>query len=244
MATPELHILSTAEDTAGAAAEYVAALAKRRVEEKGSFSIALSGGSTPRRLYELLASPSYVDSVAWERWSVFWGDERCVPSDHEESNYRMARETLLDRVSIPAEQIHRMRGEAPPEEAAEEYEGTVRRALGAWKPMIDLVLLGLGEDGHTASLFPGSDALREQQRLVVATWASHLQAHRLTFTLPLINAAEQIAFLAAGESKAGVLRQVLQPGSDDPALPAALVRPESGGVHWFVSRSAAADLKR
>ena len=238
----ELHLLPTPEETARAAAEYIATLAEERVLTRGRFTVALSGGSTPRRLYETLASSPYAERLPWDRWVVFWGDERCVPSDHEDSNYLMAKRALLDRVPVLEENVHRMRGEAPPQEAAEEYQQVLRLVFGESTPSIDLVLLGIGEDGHTASLFPGTDALQEERRLVVANWIPALEAHRLTFTLPLLNAAGEVAFLVTDESKAEVLLQVLRPAPGAAIPPAALIRPASGKLHWFLSKAAASQL--
>ncbi|MEE9262076.1 MAG: 6-phosphogluconolactonase [Dehalococcoidia bacterium] len=240
---PELHILPTPEEAAHAVAEFIADLSENQTHAQGRFTIALSGGSTPRRLYQLLASPAYADRTAWDKWHVFWGDERCIPPDHEDSNYRMAREVLLDRVPIPAVHVHRMRGEEIPEVAAQEYEEALRQVFQVSRPVFDLILLGIGKDGHTASLFAGTGALKEKGRLVVANWASKLQAHRITFTLPLINAANVIAFLVTEGSKAGVLKEVLHPSKGSSLLPAAQVRPTSNPVHWFLTRSAASQLE-
>ena len=236
---PELHVLSTEEDVFEEAARFVADVAQHCSDTQGRFTIALSGGSTPRRLYRLLATSPIADAMAWDRWHIFWGDERCVPPDHEDSNYRMARETLLSHIPVPDNQVHRMRGEDVPHEAAEEYETLVRDVFQAAAPSFDLILLGIGDDGHTASLFPNSRALEEQDRLIVANWAPSLQAYRITFTLPLINAARTIAFLDIDESKAAVLRSVLDPrlGEDQP--PAASVRSSMGSVHWFLTDNAA-----
>ena len=239
----ELHVLDDKEKAAQAAAELVASLAEESVTSQGHFAIALSGGSTPRLLYQILASHAYRECIMWNNWHVFWGDERCVPPDHVDSNYRTAREALLDQVPIPSARIHRMRGEIAPQKAAEEYEAVVREASQTPTPSFDLILLGMGEDGHTASLFPGTQALQEVRRLVVANWAPRLQAYRITFTLPLINAARAVVFLVADESKAEVLRRVLEPKPDEPALPTALVRPTSGALHWFLTRAAASRLK-
>ncbi len=236
---PELHVLPTPGDAADAAAAFVADLADEHGSAAGRFTIALSGGSTPRLLYQALACDPYAARMAWDHWRVFWSDERCLPPDHDESNYRMAREALLDHVCIPAQQIHRMRGEIEPEEAAAAYANVVLDT----SPSFDLILLGIGEDGHTASLFPGTEALRERRKLVVANWAPHLQAHRITFTLPLINMAKNIVFLATGESKAEVLRKVLEPAQEEDTFPAAMVRPAQGIIHWFVTRDAARLLK-
>jgi 6-phosphogluconolactonase len=221
----ELHISSTAEEASQTAARFVAGLAQQNFAARGRFTIALSGGSTPSRLYQLLASSPFSEGPVWERWHVFWGDERCVPPDHDESNYRMARDALLDRIPVPVAHVHRMRGEAVPREAAEEYEAMLRDVFREPMPCFDLILLGIGSDGHTASLFPGTRALGEKDRLVVDNWVPELQAHRITFTPPLINAARVVAFLDTDESKAGVLRQVLEPAPGEDMPPAARVRP-------------------
>ncbi len=238
----ELHVLHTTEEAAQAQAKFVAAVAEECMRSQARFTIALSGGSTPRRLYQVLGSPPYDEEMAWDHWHVFWGDERCVPPDHEDSNFRMAKEALLDHVSIPASQVHRMRGEAGPVEAAEEYETAVLDVFQTPTPSFDLILLGVGDDGHTASLFPGTQALQEKHRLVVSNWAPSIQAHRITFTLLLINAASVVAFLDTDESKAEVLRRVLQPKSGEGVLPAAMVRPTHGTVHWFLTNGAAGSL--
>ena len=241
---PELHVSRTPEEAAQSAASFVAALAEECVADHGRFTIALSGGSTPRKLYRVLATPPHAKQMTWDQWHVFWGDERRVPPDHEDSNYRMAREALLDHVSIPPAHVHRMRGEVAPQEAAGEYETVLREVFQTPLPSFDLILLGIGEDGHTASLFPSTQALREQHRLVVANWAPHLKAHRITFTLPLINAAKVVAFLATDESKAEVLRGVLEPTPGEGILPTAMVRPTHGTIQWFLSEEAARLLKR
>ena len=166
-AMPELHISATTEEASQANARFVADLAQQCAADQGRFTIALSGGSTPRRLYQVLASPPYSKEIEWDRWHVFWSDERCVPPDHNDSNYRMARETLLDCVPVPGSQVHRMRGEGVPREAAAEYEDYVRDVFRGQAPSFELILPGIGNDDHTASLFPGSQALQEQDRLVV-----------------------------------------------------------------------------
>ena len=241
-AMPELHISATIEEASQANARFVADLAQQCAAAQGRFTIALSGGSTPRRLYQALASPPYSKEMAWDRWHVFWSDERCVPPDHNDSNYRMAREALLDCVPVPGSQVHRMRGESVPREAAAQYEDSVRDVFRSQAPSLDLILLGIGNDGHTASLFPGSQALQEQNRLIVDNWVPDLQVHRITFTLPLINAAKVVAFLDTDETKASVLRQVLEPATGEDMPPAGLVQPSPGVVHWFLTTAAAGRL--
>ncbi|MCH8298104.1 MAG: 6-phosphogluconolactonase [Chloroflexi bacterium] len=239
----EIHVRPTAEEAAQAKAQFVAALAKECSANQGRFTIALSGGNTPRRLYEVLASPPYSEAMEWDRWQVFWSDDRCVTPDHQDSNYRMAKEELLDHVPIPDTNVHRMRGEDDPHEAARAYEAVIGEVFQSPTPSFDLVLLGIGDDGHTASLFPGTPALGEQNRLVVDNWVPDLQVHRITFTLPLINAAKVVAFLDTDGTKAGVLRQVLEPAPGEAMPPAGLVRPSPGVVHWFLTAAAAGRLK-
>ncbi len=238
----ELHILPSTEEAAQAKAKFVATLAKECLDTQHRFTIALSGGSTPRRFYQILASPPHAEGIAWDRWHIFWSDERCVPPDHEDSNFRMAREALLDHVPIPPAQVYRMRGEVAPEQAAKEYETAVLNVFQTAVPFFDLILLGIGYDGHTASLFPGTGALQENHRLVVANWEPSLQVHRITFTLPLINAAKVVAFLDTDESKAEVLRGVLESAPEEDVLPAGMVRPTQGTVHWFLTKEAASLL--
>ncbi len=239
------------DDAAGlarGAAECFADLAEAAVAKRGRFTAALSGGSTPKALYTLLSGNPYAKRIDWARTFLFFGDERCVPPDHPKSNYRMVKETLLDRTPLPESNVFRMRGEAPPGEAAAEYEALlVRFFCGAAEakegpPRFDLVLLGLGNDGHTASLFPGTAALAEKKRLVAAQHVAKLGAFRITFTLPLINAARQVLFLVSGEGKAERLKEVLQGPFRPDVLPAQAAAPPSGRLDWFVDRAAASLL--
>lgn len=213
--------------------------------ERGRFLVALSGGNTPRVFHQQLVQ-HYRDLIPWERVQFFWSDERCVPPDHPDSNYRMAVETLLSQIKVPAENIHRMPGErADYDAAAANYEAELRQVFGLPPDVLlrfDLILLGMGSDGHTASLFPGSAALHEQQKLVAANFAPKLNAHRLTFTYPLINAARQIMFLVAGQDKAEPLRDVLSGQVSIEERPAVGVRPTDGETLWLVDRAAASLL--
>jgi 6-phosphogluconolactonase len=225
-----------------AAAEFVR-LANRSVAADGRFAVALSGGSTPKSLYSLLASAEFQPQIPWTRCHFFWGDERPVPPDHPESNYRMAFESLLSRVPVPRENIHRIEAELEPEIAAARYEREIReffRLSGAELPRFDLILLGLGDDGHTASLFPGNRALAETGRLVVAAYVEKLRTYRITLTLPVLNRAANIFFLVAGESKAAALRDVLQRSNN---LPARQVAPVDGRLLWFLDEAAASRLQ-
>ena len=204
--------------------------------------IALSGGSTPKRFHELLADSEGID---WSRVHVYWGDERMVPPDDAESNFRMAKETLLDQVGIPSVQIHRMRGELDPGEAANEYERTLRESFGIEPPDVprfDLNILGVGPDGHTASLFPGTAALEEHERWVVANRVPQQQSWRLTLTYPVLNAARLTLVLVSGEGKAEAISRIFDPNETNKP-PAAFVQPE-GQIIWLLDEAAAGKLER
>jgi len=240
-----IEIYPDATHLARAAAEQFVALAGTAIAARGRFAVALAGGSTPRAMYALLATEEFAPRVNWACVHLFWGDERCVPPDHAQSNYRMAGETLLDHVPLPKENIHRIRGEIEPAQAATEYERTLRAffsAPGAPSPCFDLILLGMGADGHTASLFPGTAAIRERERWVVAHYVDRLSAWRITMSPVLINAAANVTFLVAGEGKAERLRQVLTGPYQPDTLPAQIVQPHSGRLRWLVDAAAASLL--
>ena len=224
-----------------AAAEFVR-LAKESRHDRGRFTVALSGGSTPRALYSLLAAPEYKERIFWPQVHLFWGDERCVPPDHADSNYRMVRESLLSKIQISEANVHRMAGEKEPRIAAAEYEEELKDffqlAPGAF-PRFDLILLGLGEDGHTASLFPGSDALEETKLLVTATYVAKLNSHRLTLALPVLNHGAVVLFLVTGASKAPVVKEILREDGRAARFPAAQVQPLDGRLVWLLTEDAA-----
>ena len=248
----DLEVLPTAALAAQAAARRFVAAANDAIRSRGEFVVALSGGSTPRSMYARLAAEPDASGVNWSRVQVLWGDERCVPPDHAASNYRMAREALLDHVSIPAANVHRIRGEDDPGEAATVYErvirGVLRTPLGpprdAPGARIDLVLLGLGEDGHTASLFPSALAVHDSPCWVRAEYVQAVSAWRVTLTTITFNAAAEVAFLVTGVAKAPILRQVLEGPWRPYQLPAQLIAPTAGRVRWFVDAPAAAALRR
>jgi len=234
---------------AGASA-FVAA-ARTAIDAHGRFVTALSGGSTPRALFELLATERFASCVDWSRVHVCWGDERAVPPDAAASNYRMAREALLDRVPIPASHVHRMRSEDSPQDAAEAYEGVLRSLFATpvgpprFEPgaRFDLVLLGMGDNGHTASLFPGLHAVREAERWVVAEFVAEVDMWRITLTPIVLNAAAEVVFLLAGADKAAMLHRVLDGAVCPDELPAQIVAPSHGRLRWFVDAEAAARLE-
>jgi 6-phosphogluconolactonase len=227
-----------------AAADAFRTLADMAVTERGRFAAALSGGSTPKELYALLGSKPYIDQINWKRVHLFWADERCVPPEHDDSNFKLARELLISRVPIPGENVHRIRGEAGAENAAAAYEQDLKAFFGngGW-PIFDLVLLGVGEDGHTASLFPGSFQAMENDRLAAPVFPGTQKKDRVTLTLPVLNHASQVLFLVAGQSKRRIVRSILQKGNPD-GLPAGLVQPAAGVLTWFLNEDAAASLSQ
>jgi 6-phosphogluconolactonase len=230
------------ESLSRAAAALMVEQANRAAAARGRFSVALAGGATPRRTYELLAAPPLVNQAPWDRVHVFWGDERCVPLTDPRSNARLAKAAWLDRVPIPAAQIHPINCASDPAAAARQYETKLRKFFAGQPPILDLILLGLGEDGHTASLFPGTLALAECERWVAAVNVAHQDLNRITLTVPLINQAAMVVFLVAGGAKAGILRQALHGPRDPVRLPAQLIRPHNGELRWLVDLTAAASL--
>jgi 6-phosphogluconolactonase len=245
---PRRVVLSGPEAVAREAANRILKIAGEAVSERNEFRVVLSGGSTPRRLYEMLAAEPFRTRLAWSRVRFFWGDERCVGPDDPDSNFRMAREALLDPLGVTESNIHRMRGEASvPDHAAREYETDMRKLFGlgpdAPPPAFDVVLLGMGADGHTASLFPGTDGLRETKRWVVANPVPKLNTTRLTLTVPILNRAARIIFMVTGADKSKALSEVLEGPFEPERLPSQLIRPESGNLVWIMDEAAAAGLK-
>ncbi len=238
-----LRVYDDLDTLARAAADDITALLTAPASPHRSFTVALSGGGTPRRLYALLAQPPYAQSLPWSRLHFFWGDERCVSVDHPESNYGQALQALLQHVPVPAENVHRVRVELPPAEAAADYARQLAEHAdpGLRWPRFDLVLLGLGEDGHTASLFPGLITQREKRSPVLAVQASYLgrPADRVTLTPLVFNDARHILFLVTGESKAAAVRSALKSHADPEQVPASRIRPTAGVVTWMLDRAAA-----
>lgn len=245
----EVRQFDNMEELSRATAEELRNRAAEAIGERGRFTVALAGGSTPRRLYEILSSEPGRGHVRWDRVEFFFGDERAVQPDDERSNFRMASEALLGKLAIPDARVHRIRGEAPNlDAAARGYEDEIAHAFGVpaggAPPALDLVLLGMGAEGHTASLFPHTSALKETTRWVVAHRVPELGADRVTMTAPLLNAARCVIFLVAGAEKADALRQVLVGPRDPERLPAQLIRPVSGRLLWFVDCAAATRLSQ
>ena len=233
----ELLVYADAGAVAHALADYFVATGERAIAERGKFTVALSGGHTPRAAYELLAADPLRANLSWSNVFIYFGDERCVPPDDERSNYRMAREAFLDAVPIPSANIARMRGEIDPGLAANEYASILRAELGGM-PQLDLVMLGLGEDGHTASLFPGIAQEVGEHSLVEAAYAQSQAMWRVTITPKLINAARRVVFAVEGVAKARALAAVYEGPRDPKTYPAQLVQPSSGELTWLVDEAA------
>ncbi len=247
---PAIEVFPDRESLIQAAAEHVMLLTSQGITENGSVAVALSGGSTPHPLYALLASERYSQRIDWPGVHIFWGDERCVPPDSPQSNYRMARETLLDVVPIPASNVHRIHGEEDPEKAAVAYEKELRTFFGVnaagGSPRLgfDVILLGMGDNGHTASLFPGLSAVTEKKRWVMAQYVEVVSMWRITLTPVVINAAKNIIFIVSGTEKAERVRDVLEGPVQPERLPAQAIKPVTGRLLWLVDKAAAGRLKR
>ncbi|MFN0158368.1 MAG: 6-phosphogluconolactonase [Bacteroidota bacterium] len=227
-------VFPTAAALTRGTAEEIVRIAIEAQRRSGRVALALSGGSTPRGVFELLGSRAFSAKVNWSHVHLFWADERCVPPDLPESNFRMVQETLLTKIDIPERNIHRMKGELPIEKAAVQYEKELKAHFpvekGEW-PRFDLIMLGLGEDGHTASLFPGTDGINESGLWVTSVFVERLQSHRLTLTFPVINSARSVMFLVSGSAKARILKEVVE--GERMMYPAQRVRPANGTLIWM-----------
>ncbi len=242
----ELRVYGDAEELARAGAELFVSTAAESISARGRFRVALSGGSTPKRVYELLAVEASRSRVDWEHTDIFWGDERYVPADDPKSNFRMTNEVLLRNVLVPPANVHRVPTEiSPPSSAAAAYQDEIRKSFGDSRsfPQFDLIYLGLGSNGHTASLFPRSPALKEMFRLVVDDFVAEVNAWRITMSAPLLNRGRTVAFLIQGQEKAQVLRDVMLGPRDPERLPAQLIAPE-GQLLWLVDKAAGALVLR
>jgi len=243
----EIKIVAGSEALCREAADQILGRITATLREKEVFTLVLSGGSTPKNLYALLAgSKPYLDQIPWSRIHFFWGDERHVPPDHPQSNFRMTRDAMLSKAPIPDQNIHRVRAEEPNAgKAAAEYEREIRTFFNlatGQLPRFDCVLLGMGPDGHTASLFPGTVALQEKRRLVVANYVEKLQAYRITLTAPALNNAETIIFLVSGKEKAETLQKVLEGNPQPELFPSQLIQPAHGQLLWLIEQAAAGRL--
>lgn len=239
----KIEVLSDLEAVSLRAASIFVNASRNSIAAKKRFAVAISGGSTPRRLYTLLGSEAYRHQVDWQHVHLFWADERCVLKEDEASNFKTAFDTLLSKVALPDKNIHRIKGEEAPDKAARDYEEDIGRFFGeSERPGFDLIILGMGEDGHTASLFPGSKSLEERVRLAIPVYLERPKKNRITLTLPVLNNADQILFLVAGPSKAAILSEILGEKEKKEGFPAGLVRPAQGNMTWLIDREAAEKL--
>ncbi|HUP28174.1 MAG TPA: 6-phosphogluconolactonase, partial [Chloroflexia bacterium] len=243
-AEPAVRTLLDAETVAAEAAKIFARLATEKARSDGPFRVALSGGSTPKLLYRLLASDEYRHDIPWEKIQFYFGDERWVPPTDPDSNYKLAEDELFSKVpKVSPDNIFPMpTEELSPTQAAEQYEATLRRSFGEPLPRFDLVFLGMGDDGHTASLFPHTSALHEDRKLVVTHYVEKLKTNRITLTAPVLNAAREVVFMVAGASKAPALREVLQGPANPAEYPSQLLRHSTGKVTWLIDKAAASQL--
>ncbi len=234
-----LKLFDTAEMMSEAAADFIIQLAAESIEQRGRFVISLSGGHTPGKLYALLATPVFRHQIEWNKTFVFWGDERFVPLDDERNNAYMAKLLLLDKIDIPSTNIYPIPVDLPPAEAARAYEQTLQAFFGKSQPSFDLILLGLGNDGHTASLFPGTPVLHERNSLVKEVYVVEQQMFRITMTTVLINQARNIAFLVTGKEKAPIMKTLFSNFTQPDKYPAQLIEPANGDLFWFADHEAA-----
>jgi 6-phosphogluconolactonase len=237
-----IRVYNDLEALSQAAAELFTVQSRQASLICGRFSVALSGGETPRRMYELLASSPYRERIHWDEVHVFWSDERCVPEDDPRNNARMARQTLLDHVPIPTDHIHPIRCDTSPQQAAIQYEQELKEFFSSQNPDFHLILLGLGKNGHTASLFPHTPVLNEKVKWVSEVYVKEMGMHRITFTAPYINQASQVVFLVSGADKAQVLENVLEGPYQPRQLPAQLIRPAGKHPIWLVDKAASHKL--
>lgn len=238
----DLHVYKDGEALSVAAAKWIADRITDTLKTKDRFTIALSGGSTPKRLHELLAQAPYKETLAWSKLHVFWGDERAVPFDDSRNNAKMAYDTLLNFVPVPASQIHVMRTDIAPEQSAIEYEKILHEYFDKTPYSFDLVLLGMGDDGHTLSLFPGLPIVHEEKAWAKSFWLQAQDMSRITLTKTIVNKSACVAFLTAGTAKAHALKEVLKGAYNPDLYPSQEIKP-AGELHWFVDEAAAAGLK-
>ena len=234
-----IHIAEDLEANSKAAAAFLINTGEKAIAERGKFIVSLAGGSTPKRMYELLAGAEFKEALDWSKVIVIWGDERCVPETSSDSNSRMAKEAWLNQVPIPAAQIYPVNGTLHPAQAARGYEAQLKKVLGAKLDAIDLCLLGLGDDGHTASLFPHTDVLKEKERWVSEVYVEKFDSWRVTLTAPVIRNSKQIAFLVSGAKKAAILPKVLEGPFQPEDYPSQLIIQDNAAVHWFLDKAAA-----
>jgi len=240
----EIHIASDAKELSEGLASWIGNLIQEILKKQDRFTFVLSGGSTPKKLYDLLAASPYKETIPWEKLHFFWGDERAVPFEDERNNAKMCYEELLNKVPVIAENIHVMRTDITPEESVNEYETILKGYFENSETTFDLVLLGMGDDGHTLSLFPGTKVIHETESWVNTFFLAAQDMYRITLTAPVVNAAKYVAFMAAGSGKAETLKNVLEGEINLDKFPSQIINPVNGELHWFVDEAAAALLEK
>ena len=240
----ELHIANDAKQLSEDLASWISDCIQEVLKSQDRFTFVLSGGSTPKKLYDLMAASPYKETIPWEKLHFFWGDERAVPFEDDRNNAKMCYEELLDKVPVIAEQIHVMRTDIEPEASAAEYEKILKEYFGDSETTFDLVLLGMGDDGHTLSLFPGTKVIHEIESWVNTFFLAAQDMYRITLTAPVVNAAKYVAFMAVGTGKAETLKSVLEGETNLDKFPSQIIKPENGELHWFVDEAAAALLEK
>lgn len=239
----QLHIYKDVEELNTAACGWISEYIMATLEKKARFTIALSGGNTPKKLHTTLAASPYKERIDWSKMHIFWGDERAVPFEDERNNAKMAYDTLLNAVPVPGSQIHIMRTDISPEDAALEYDKILHSYFDETQTSFDLVLLGMGDDGHTLSLFPGTEIVHEKNYWTRAFMLTSQNMYRISLTAPIVNRSAAIAFLVVGSSKAKALRKVLEGDFEPDMYPSQVISPENGELHWFIDEAAAAELQ-
>ncbi len=239
-----LKIFTSKEELADGLASWICDLINATLQNQEFFSLVLSGGETPKMLFQKLSSEQYIGKINWKRLHIFWGDERVVPFDDERNNAKMAFDFLLDKLDIPADQIHKMRVDIEPIFSAKEYEKILHNYFDNTKKSFDLVLLGIGDDGHTLSVFPGSPLLEEHDHWVESVYNEKQQMYRITLTPAIVNRASHIAFMVSGKSKSAILHTIIEDSSKPAVLPAQIIKPENGELYWFLDKDASDDLKK
>jgi len=237
-----IHVSADVKELSSRVAELLQDDIRHKLQEKDRYTLVLSGGSTPKLLYQILAQEPYRSSIPWEKIHFFWGDERYVPFDDDRNNAKMAYEELLDKVPVVKENIHVMDTGLSPEASAQQYEQVLNSYFGTEGETFDLVLLGMGDDGHTLSLFPGKPIIHEKDKAVSSFYLDAQSMYRITLTAPVVNRAAKVVFMAAGKNKAQVLKQVLQGEKNLDLYPSQIIQPVTGELHWFVDQDAASEI--
>jgi 6-phosphogluconolactonase len=238
----EIHVSKNTADLSKDLADRIVTLIDATLAKQDRFTFVLSGGSTPKALYALLSESPYSENIPWEKVHFFWGDERAVPFEDERNNAKMCYDQLLNKVNVPAENIHIMRTDISPEESAVAYEKVLKSYFKDDEPTFDFVLLGMGDDGHTLSLFPGTEVVHESEAWTSAFFLQAQDMYRITLTAPVVNAAKYVAFMATGAGKAETLKSVLEGDQNLDKFPSQIIKPVNGELHWFVDEAAAAQL--